>query len=56
MQPRESIAVVYPQGPAKTPLTAQDVAQRLEAVRDSGDVRVTNARRSGNDGGAAGLT
>jgi NAD(P)-dependent dehydrogenase (short-subunit alcohol dehydrogenase family) len=36
------IAVVYTRGLAKTPLTAEDIAQNLEAIMDTSDVRVTD--------------
>jgi NAD(P)-dependent dehydrogenase (short-subunit alcohol dehydrogenase family) len=36
------IAVVYTHGLAKTPLTAEDIAQNLEAIMDTSDVQVTN--------------
>jgi NAD(P)-dependent dehydrogenase (short-subunit alcohol dehydrogenase family) len=36
------IAVVYTHGLAKTPLTTEDIAQNLEAIMDTSDVRVTN--------------
>jgi hypothetical protein len=40
------ITVVYPKGWRKRP-SAEDVAQSLEALRDTGDVRVTNATAIG---------
>jgi hypothetical protein len=36
------IAVVYTQGLAKSPLTAEDIAQNAEAIMDTSDVRVAN--------------
>lgn len=36
------IAVVYTRGLAKSPLTAEDIAQNIDAIMDTSDMRVTN--------------
>jgi NAD(P)-dependent dehydrogenase (short-subunit alcohol dehydrogenase family) len=43
------IAVVYTQGLAKSPLTAEDIAQNIETIMDTGDLRVTNTTAITND-------